>query len=66
MVLPAKGLFGIFGGFELDEEAADVDEEPAVVVVLEAELLEPQAARIVALATAAPTAKRIRLYTPQI
>jgi len=65
IVLPANGLLGIFGGLEPDD-AAEVDEEAAVVAVLEAELLEPQAARIVALATAAPTAKRTPIYYPQV
>ena len=63
MVFPANGLLGIFGGLAPDD-AAVVDEEAAVVAVLETELLEPQAARIVALATAAPTAKRTRIYFP--
>lgn len=60
MVLPAKGLFGMFGG--LDPEAAVVaGEDAAVVAVLDAVELEPQAASRVALATAAPTAKRTRM-----
>ena len=62
MVLPAKGLFGMLGGLDPDPEAAVVaGEDAAVVAVLDAVELEPQAASRVALATAAPTAKRTRM-----
>ena len=56
MVLPANGLLGMFGG--LDDAAEVDDDEAAVVAVLDAEVLEPHAAKIVEPATAAPMALR--------
>ena len=56
MVLPANGLLGMFGG--LDDAAEVDDDEAAVVAVLDAEVLEPHAAKIVELTTAAPMALR--------
>ncbi len=56
MVLPANGLLGMFGG---PEEAAELDDDEADdVAVLDAEVLEPHAAKIVEPATAAPMALR--------
>ncbi len=67
MVLPAKGLLGILGGFDPDDAAEVVlDDDPDVVTVLDAEVLEPQAASRVALARAAPRARRTRILFPPV